>query len=163
MFVTTSLAACKSVMFDECVFNKQSYCYKHANKIQNYFILDNKCSWAWDKSEGKGRIPSGFYAVLCQKKNTIQNCSYSLPRSLSAVQSLEGMSANLIPGSIQLKRVQRHMAQGRVIWLESCAQRRRCFDSYPLFSGLSQQGAFELKQLNQAGFPDVGCNIFKGL
>lgn len=164
MFVTTSPSESKPVMLDEPVFNKQLWGGKHANKTHYYFIEDDKC---WGLGQVKGwRQAAGYlqgFIPYCAKKTTIPNCSYSLPRSLSAVQSLEGMSANLIPGSIQLKRVQRHMAQGRVIWLESCVQRRSCFDSFPLFSVHSQRWALEMKQLSQERFPQVGYTVLRGL
>lgn len=108
-------------MFDITVFNRQLQHHKHANKSLNYFILDNKGWGAGSVSSdetcgsdgrgGKGRgggEGGGRLVVGDFRKNIHPNCSCSLPRSLSTAQSLKGISANLIPGSIQLKRVQRH-------------------------------------------------------
>lgn len=104
----------KSVTFDMTVFNKQLQHRKHANKTFNYFILDNK-GWVFGSVNSNETCESdredrgwGVLVVGDFRKNIHPNCSCSLPRFLSTAQSLKGISANLILGSIQLKRVQRH-------------------------------------------------------
>lgn len=122
-------------------FNKVSVCHSRP-RFMSLSLRSNRCAAnmpikltiisyrtikveALDKSEQQCKMgnesagqrrAAGYlqdFIPKCAKKRAISHRSYS--GSLSAAQSLEGMSANLIPASIQLKRVQRHMALGRLI------------------------------------------------
>ncbi len=117
--------------------------------------------WNCGAKAGCG-MHSGFHTKPCQENNHPKLLLF--PASLPKCGSVTGRYVSQShPGLNSIKESTKTYGSGRVIWLESCAQRRRSFDSYPLLSGRSQWRVFKLKQLSQGGLPWVGCSILKGL
>lgn len=64
-------------------------------------------------SDSRFRVHKVFSLLFFSTKLTKQPPQITRSPSLALAPSLAGKSANLIPGSIQLKRVQKHRAEGQ--------------------------------------------------